>query len=532
MSLASLFNTYYDLDSYSVAIYGEYRVTVSKDGVSATRSAETEYAAALDACDAAGIDVSTPPTLTEAQTSTGVTDAGVTRFVNLAQDQVASPTAAGGVGFRPALDTWFAARDAATAAAPVDVVMLHDSLWDLGDASTPSAVQMLHRLLNAGVGVQGADPVGVSTLPLPVHGHAGAGTGTSTSQGTASVEATGQQGSTLTNGQVLTHIATATGFSVLYRSDPAYGTLTFRDGPGGTVLGTVDCAATAKSGNLWVSGALSDASHTLHVTSTGTTRVEMVMPTRVTRVRTWPAGWAGATTDGYLDSANRGLDLIDTLDAAGSLGLVVICTGTNDDGEPTDVSALVDLVRTHTAADVVLWVPYMSGAFGQTEYDALLPVARAADAVLVDASVVVDQIGTVDGTHPGGAGRAVMAAHLSAVLSGDPIGAAIRLAAAVSAGRGATNARMEETGLNISGDAYMLRTASATLAFGTALSILLGTPDGTLRASALQGTEKASDPAAPAANNGILYFRDNGSGKTQLCARFATGAVQVIATEP
>lgn len=41
-----------------------------------------------------------------------------------------------------------------------------------------------------------------------------------------------------------------------------------------------------------------------------------------------------------------------------------------------------------------------------------------------------------------------------------------------------------------------------------------------------------SDPAAGAANTGRLYTRDNGSGKTQLCVRFATGAVQVIATEP
>lgn len=47
----------------------------------------------------------------------------------------------------------------------------------------------------------------------------------------------------------------------------------------------------------------------------------------------------------------------------------------------------------------------------------------------------------------------------------------------------------------------------------------------------IEGPE-ISDPAAPAANNGRLYFRDNGAGKTQLAARFPTGAVQVIATEP
>jgi hypothetical protein len=46
-----------------------------------------------------------------------------------------------------------------------------------------------------------------------------------------------------------------------------------------------------------------------------------------------------------------------------------------------------------------------------------------------------------------------------------------------------------------------------------------------------EGTEIA-DPAAPSANAGRLYFRDNGGGKTQLVVRFNTGAIQVIATEP
>lgn len=39
-------------------------------------------------------------------------------------------------------------------------------------------------------------------------------------------------------------------------------------------------------------------------------------------------------------------------------------------------------------------------------------------------------------------------------------------------------------------------------------------------------------PSAPAANKVRLFSRDNGSGKTQLCAIFPTGAVQVLATEP
>lgn len=42
----------------------------------------------------------------------------------------------------------------------------------------------------------------------------------------------------------------------------------------------------------------------------------------------------------------------------------------------------------------------------------------------------------------------------------------------------------------------------------------------------------AADPSAPSSANGVLYVRDNGAGKAQLCVRFATGAVQVLATEP
>jgi len=46
----------------------------------------------------------------------------------------------------------------------------------------------------------------------------------------------------------------------------------------------------------------------------------------------------------------------------------------------------------------------------------------------------------------------------------------------------------------------------------------------------IEGSER-SDPAAPAANRGRIYFRDNG-GKTELVVRFPTGAIQQIAIEP
>jgi hypothetical protein len=39
-------------------------------------------------------------------------------------------------------------------------------------------------------------------------------------------------------------------------------------------------------------------------------------------------------------------------------------------------------------------------------------------------------------------------------------------------------------------------------------------------------------PSVPGSNHARLFVRDNGSGKTQLCVRFHTGAVKVLATQP
>lgn len=44
--------------------------------------------------------------------------------------------------------------------------------------------------------------------------------------------------------------------------------------------------------------------------------------------------------------------------------------------------------------------------------------------------------------------------------------------------------------------------------------------------------QSGGDPDAPGADRGRLYVKDNGAGKSQLCVRFNTGAVQVLATEP
>lgn len=70
-----------------------------------------------------------------------------------------------------------------------------------------------------------------------------------------------------------------------------------------------------------------------------------------------------------------------------------------------------------------------------------------------------------------------------------------------------------------------LQTEDGDIEIGGALRLVLGT-------TFLEMTEQSADPDAPGLNRGRLFLRDNGSGKTELCVRFPTGAVQVLATEP
>lgn len=70
--------------------------------------------------------------------------------------------------------------------------------------------------------------------------------------------------------------------------------------------------------------------------------------------------------------------------------------------------------------------------------------------------------------------------------------------------------------------------------FGNAADTLLGSA-GAHRLVNVNGTiiqEFSGDAPAPEANSAVFYARDNGSGKTQFCVRFSSGAVQVLATQP
>jgi hypothetical protein len=92
-------------------------------------------------------------------------------------------------------------------------------------------------------------------------------------------------------------------------------------------------------------------------------------------------------------------------------------------------------------------------------------------------------------------------------------------------------------GLNLTSNGFLLfssttsLSASPDLGIGRSAASVLSIVAGTSGGAAFEMAEMTA-PAAPAANGVRIYAVDNGSGKTQLMALFATGAAQQIAIEP
>ena len=347
-------------------------------------------------------------------------------------NKVARAELNGSVGFRPkGLTNWFTALNAATESAPIDVVIIGDSLLAIGTNTVPSSGGYFEQYLNQQLGINSSSPV-----PIGVYGQSDYSPTATSTQGTTSTTALGGYGSTLTDTQVLYHTANCVGVSIAYRTDPSYGTLTVRDGAGGTILGTINCAATAKSGNVVTYTGLSAGSHTIHITSSGTTRVEYIHPNYNHKVRVWNLSHTGYTSSQYTSNSYLANDLIDTLQAAGTLKLVLIGTGANDDAGPysTTMPALISAVQSHTSADLALWFPYISGAFPISEYTNARVAAYATGLPVIDASTVASTAIGLDGTHPDIWQKRMIAMHITSVLGGDPLGTIIRQTHDVSRG--------------------------------------------------------------------------------------------------
>jgi hypothetical protein len=61
---------------------------------------------------------------------------------------------------------------------------------------------------------------------------------------------------------------------------------------------------------------------------------------------------------------------------------------------------------------------------------------------------------------------------------------------------------------------------------------VLGIGSGGESGGAALSLTEISEPSNPAANSGVVFVKDSGGGKSQLCVRFGSGVTQVVATEP
>ena len=467
-------------------------------------------------------------------------------FPDLAATQiaasVAAPFRAGGIGYRPAnMGSWFTTL-AAKASAPVDVVILGDSVAEQ-DTTTGlrSWPYHLERILNERVltgdiadGWRSAQ-AGVAQIP-----------GSTTASGSATNEAPGGRGLTMSGGQTATYTATMDGVSIVYGKDPSYGSLEVRDGA--TLLDTISTTGTAKGGFVWTSGALTSASHTITVTSVGANRLagwQIHNGTRASGVRVWNASRGGMGTDFFTGAAVRGLDLIENLQP----DLVVLATGTNDAVAATydtRMRALVNAVQAIYSGPIALWIPPVSTGYFAADAPAAGRLIAADEALaVIDAAAATGEhplettrwIGL--GPHPGDEGTVYLASYAAAQLSGDPIGEALRqdylstLNLSGLGGKVTISAPSGASSYGLSGltliDTLLQRMSSGTFAVGSVLSILLSAPDGVVWGGRRQAIDAQTGTAysLPLASIGKLITRSNAGASTMVWPKDTTAAVPV-----
>jgi hypothetical protein len=226
---------------------------------------------------------------------------------------------------------------------------------------------------------------------------------------------------------------------------------------------------------------------------------------------------AGAVTAGKIDVAN--LSAISADMGTLTAGVIKMGTGTKDsdlDGFQIDED---ELVGQENGVDQVS----LRASDGR--------IVAGGGAVVLDSGGIHATSGNADvNKHKIKDGANIIAALFAELQSGTGADATLE-----TVGKNASNpeAYSEITARTYDGAAHggvasvtiSLDTGTGVIDVGGAVRLRLGTVY-------LEMTEQGTDPGAPNANRGRLFLRDNGSGKTQLCVVFNTGAVQVIATEP
>lgn len=160
------------------------------------------------------------------------------------------------------------------------------------------------------------------------------------------------------------------------------------------------------------------------------------------------------------------------------------------------------------------------------------------DAASFTQGVAIGRLAATTGTSGVAVGMSASAAGNAVAVGQSAVGSGLQ---SVAIGQGATATATNAVAVGYSADA----TSGTAVALGMSTTashadgVALGTDSTTTAANQVQiddrhieARELSADPAAPAADKARWYVKDNGAGKSQLCVRFATGAVQVIATEP
>jgi len=179
------------------------------------------------------------------------------------------------------------------------------------------------------------------------------------------------------------------------------------------------------------------------------------------------------------------------------------------------------------------------GRGAKADADTATALGVGATASVAIGSTALGASSTAAGASSFAGGHLSSAAGSSAVAVGMQANAAGTEATAVGRGAnagGATSAAFGKSA-NASG------VSATALGNGTSAahnySVALGSGSTTTDVSQvaigtkhIEATVRPTNPDAPAADKGRVYFRKNVSEKMELCVRFPTGAVQVIATEP
>lgn len=304
---------------------------------------------------------------------------------------------------------------------PVNIVAIGDSISVQSIGTSYGWPWQVRNSMTKRAGVSSGGVNGVYTTTA-----AGNFLKSTSATGSNSTTGIGGYATSMTSGQTITHTFTGDGFSVLYGTNPSFGSLEIRDGVGGTLLDTVNTSSATKSSNIWTSGALANTSRTVEITSVGSNIVEFIQPyngDRTKGVRIWPATHVGYTSTDFNGTAALALDLIDNLEAGPGVDLVIIATGTNDSSYPTEANTLRATVASHTSAPIVMWLPYVStSGFSQSEHDAGRDNFIANNIPYIDTNIFAGSIATIDNVHPTDNSRILIADSIYAGIGGDPIG--------------------------------------------------------------------------------------------------------------